>query len=180
MELRRIYTLIDEIFEEGGRALERPLKRVAAAAVIRNPLAGAYHDDLSELMDIGAQLGKLLGERAVAALNGDPPHSYGKAAIVGMAGEREHAAALLHPKLGAPLRAAVSGASAYSSSDLITMSSGRFRFTARGSSWTTISAGAAACSRCDLRLVCMTSASRARWVRVPRNSAARSYWSARP
>ena len=112
MEIKRLFTVIDEIQQEGGRALAQPLKRVAAAAVIHNPLAGAYHEDLSELMDIGEQLGQILGERAVAALGDDRPHSYGKAAIVGMAGEREHAAALLHPKLGAPLRKAVNGGKA--------------------------------------------------------------------
>ena len=84
MELRRLFTVIEETFEEGGRKLDQPLKRVAAAAVIRNPLAGEYQEDLSELMEIGEQLGQLLGERAVAALEGDAPHSYGKAAIVGM------------------------------------------------------------------------------------------------
>lgn len=112
MELRRLFTVVEETFEEGGRKLDQPLKRVAAAAIIRNPLAGKYQEDLGELMEIGEQLGQLLGERAVAALEGDAPHSYGKAAIVGMDGEREHAAALLHPKLGAPLRKAVSGGKA--------------------------------------------------------------------
>ena len=112
MKLNRTYTFIEETYSEGGRELATPLKKVAVAAVIENPLAGRFEDDLSELMDIGAELGKLLGQRAVAQLNGDIPHSYGKAAIVGMNGEREHAAALLHPKLGAPLREAVSGGKA--------------------------------------------------------------------
>ncbi len=109
MQLNRIYTFLEESYAEGGRALDRPLKRSAAAAIIQNPFAGRYVDDLTELMEIGAELGNILGQRAVAGLGGDTPHSYGKAAIVGMGGEREHAAALLHPQLGAPLREAVQG-----------------------------------------------------------------------
>ena len=108
MELVRIRTITDVIYEEGFRQLAKPLRRVAASAVIKNPFAGRYVEDLSELFETGAELGGLLGETAVAQLAGDP-HSYGKAAIVGMDGELEHAAALLHPSLGAPLREAVGG-----------------------------------------------------------------------
>lgn len=112
VEIRRMYLIVEETFEEGGRPVDKPLKRVAAAAVIYNPLAGQYVDDLSPLMNLGGELGKQLGARAVAALGGDAPESFGKAAIVGMGGEREHAAALLHPNLGAPLREAVGGGKA--------------------------------------------------------------------
>ncbi len=112
MVVKRIYTVVEETFREGGRELGRPLKRAAAAAVIENPLAGQYEEDLTTLIEIGEELGKLLSERAVAGLQGDAVHNYGKAAIVGMGGEREHAAALLHPRLGAPLRAAVQGGQA--------------------------------------------------------------------
>jgi hypothetical protein len=78
-------------------------------AVIANPFAARYQEDLTELMDIGEELGGLLGERCVQALGIQPAQaeSYGKAAIVGEGGELEHAAAILHPKLGAPLRKAV-------------------------------------------------------------------------
>lgn len=109
MKLNRVYTFIEEVISEGGRELAQPLKRVAVAAVIENPCAGRFVEDLSELIEIGGELGALLGQRAVAHLDGDAPHSYGKAAIVGMNGEREHAAALMHPQLGAPLREAVNG-----------------------------------------------------------------------
>lgn len=108
MDLARIRTIVDVIHAEGFRDLARPLRRVAAGAVIRNPFAGRYVEDLSELYAAGAELGKLLGETAVAQLQGEA-HSYGKAAIVGMSGELEHAAALMHPSLGAPLRQAVGG-----------------------------------------------------------------------
>jgi hypothetical protein len=78
-------------------------------AVIENPFAGRYQEDLEELMAVGEELGGLLGARAVAALGIAPSEaeSYGKAAIVGEAGELEHAAAILHPRLGKPLRVAV-------------------------------------------------------------------------
>lgn len=112
MELRRVYTVIETIYEEGWRTLDKPLKKVAAAAVIRNPYASSYVEDLSLLFEIGEELGDLLGKRAVVMLEGDAPHSYGKAAIVGVLGELEHAAALLHPKLGDPLRRAVHGGKA--------------------------------------------------------------------
>ncbi len=107
--IRKIVTLTDEIHREMGRAIDPPTRRAAAIAVIENPFAGRYVEDLSDLMEIGAMLGGLLGNRAVAAL-GTPPakvESYGKVALVGENGELEHAAAILHPKLGAPLRNAV-------------------------------------------------------------------------
>ena len=89
-----------------GRDVDPPTRRAAAVAVIENPYAGKYVEDLSELMMIGEELGELLTLRAVAAL-GIPAttvESYGKAAAVGENGEIEHAAAILHPKLGAPVR----------------------------------------------------------------------------
>ncbi len=107
--IRRLVTVVDETHKEMGREIAPPTRRAAAVAVIENPFAGTYQEDLEELMAVGAELGGLLGERAVQAL-GIQPHeaeSYGKAAIVGENGELEHAAAILHPRLGKPLRAAV-------------------------------------------------------------------------
>ena len=82
--------------------------------MIANPCAGRYVEDLSELIDIGEELGALLSERAVAALGipGARVESYGKAAIVGVNGDLEHAAALLHPRMGKPMRAAIGGGEA--------------------------------------------------------------------
>lgn len=111
MQLLRLHTIIDATYEEGFGKLDQPINRVAVGAVIKNPYAGRYFEDLTELIDAGGELGALLGSTAVALLAGSP-HSYGKAAIVGLAGELEHAAALLHPKLGAPLRKAVNGGKA--------------------------------------------------------------------
>jgi hypothetical protein len=103
--------VIEEIVEDGGRPLARPLRKVAAVAVIDNPLASQFVEDLAILIKTGEELGDLLGRRAVAAL-GRPVHSYGKAAVVGTDGEHEHAAAILHPTLGTPFRAAVGGGKA--------------------------------------------------------------------
>jgi hypothetical protein len=111
MEVRRYLTIVEEIWEEGGRKLDPPGKRAAAVAVIKNPYAGLTIEDLTPLIDIGEQLGGILGKMAVDALGIKPEaaENYGKAAIVGEAGEREHAAAILHPKLGTPFRNAVGG-----------------------------------------------------------------------
>ena len=105
-KIRKIVTFVEETHTEMGKAVHPPTRRAAAAAVIENPFAGEYVDDLTELMDIGEELGTLLAEKAVDALNipGPTAESYGKAAIVGENGELEHAAAILHPKLGTPVR----------------------------------------------------------------------------
>ena len=107
--IRKLVVQVDETHREMGRDVNPPTRRALAMAVIANPYAGRYAENLDELIAIGEQLGALLGERCVQALGIAPgqAQSYGKAAIVGEAGELEHAAALLHPKLGAPLRRAV-------------------------------------------------------------------------
>ena len=107
--IRKLVVQVDEVRLEMGRPVEPPTRRAVAMAVIENPCAGRFQEDLSELIDIGEELGGLLGERCVQALGITPARaeSYGKAAIVGERGEIEHAAAILHPKLGAPLRRAV-------------------------------------------------------------------------
>ena len=107
--IRKIATWVEETHIEGGRSISPPTRKAVAAAVIENPFAGRYVEDLAEMMEIGAELGGLLGKKAVAALGvgSDKIESYGKAAMVGENGELEHAAAILHPKLGAPLREAV-------------------------------------------------------------------------
>lgn len=107
--IRKIVTVVEETHKEVDRDISPPTRRAAAVAVIENSFAGSYQEDLDELMEIGAELGGLLGEKCVAALGITPAEaeSYGKAAIVGEDGELEHAAAILHPRLGAPLRKAV-------------------------------------------------------------------------
>ena len=107
--IRKIIVQVDEIHIEMGQAVNPPTRRALAMAVIDNPYAGRYSQNLDELVAIGEELGQVLGDRCVQALGIAPgaAQSYGKAAIVGEAGELEHAAAILHPKLGAPLRKAV-------------------------------------------------------------------------
>ncbi|HET7835276.1 amino acid synthesis family protein [Variovorax sp. J31P207] len=107
--IRKLVVQVDETRKEMGQAIDPPTRRAVAIAVIDNPYAGRYSESLDELIAIGEELGALLGQKAVAALGIAPgqAQSYGKAAIVGEAGELEHAAAILHPKLGAPLRVAV-------------------------------------------------------------------------
>jgi hypothetical protein len=104
--IRKLATFLEETREEMGQSINPPARRVAAVAVIENPYAGKYAEDLSELIAIGEELGELLAQRAVAALgvSGTAVESYGKAAAVGENGEIEHAAAILHPKLGTPVR----------------------------------------------------------------------------
>jgi hypothetical protein len=105
-KIRKIVTFVEETHTEMGQTVNPPTRRAAAAAVIENPFAGRYVQDLTELTEIGEELGTLLTERAVAALGipGPSAESYGKAAAVGENGELEHAAAILHPKLGTPVR----------------------------------------------------------------------------
>ncbi|MEJ6727057.1 MAG: amino acid synthesis family protein [Emcibacteraceae bacterium] len=109
MKIRKTAVWVEETRLEMGKKISPPTRKAVAVAVIENPFAGEYIEDLTPLMDIGAELGGLLGEKCVAALgiSAAAAESYGKAAMVGENGELEHAAAILHPKLGAPLRKAV-------------------------------------------------------------------------
>jgi hypothetical protein len=111
-DIRKVVTAFEELRMEAGRVVDPPVRRVTAAAVLRNPFAGRYVEDLSELVGASVELSELLGAIAVAQLGGRPVHSYGKGGIVGTDGELEHVAAMLHPEFGAPLRAAVGGGTA--------------------------------------------------------------------
>jgi len=114
MEIRKYFTIVEETSIEGGKKVDPPTRKAAAIAVIKNPFAGKYVENLDPLIEVGEALGGILGKRAVEALKISPENaeSYGKAAIVGVDGELEHAAAILHPKLGTPLREAVGGGKA--------------------------------------------------------------------
>lgn len=108
-DIRKIVVTVEETHRESGRGVSPATRKAAAIAVIANPFAGKYVEDLAPLMEIGEELGGLLAQRAVAALGieGGKAESYGKAAIVGENGELEHAAAILHPKMGKPVREAL-------------------------------------------------------------------------
>ncbi|MSQ20640.1 MAG: amino acid synthesis family protein [Betaproteobacteria bacterium] len=108
MQIRKTILTRETVHAEAGRSAARPIHRAAALVVIDNPLTGRFVDDLSPLFDVGAELGERLMPDLVKLL-GHPVVSYGKAAIVGVSGDLEHSAAILHPKLGKPMRGAIGG-----------------------------------------------------------------------
>ena len=110
MELRKIAIFVDDVLSEGGRELASPTRRVAACGVIRNPFAGELPiDDFSELVDISVDAGEVLTQRALEALGEIEPRAYGKGAIVGAAGDLEHGAAMIHIRVGLPMRRQAGG-----------------------------------------------------------------------
>ena len=110
MELRKIAIFVDDVLSEGGRKLASPTRRVAACGVIRNPFAGKPPiDDFSELVDISVDAGEVLTQRALEALGEIDPRAYGKGAIVGAAGDLEHGAAMIHIRVGLPMRRQAGG-----------------------------------------------------------------------
>ena len=111
MNVRKTLQIVETINTDAYGAACDPITRVAALAVISNPFAGKLVEDLSTLFDMGGQLGEQLMDDAVRML-ANPPVSYGKAAIVGIAGDMEQGGAMIHPKLGKPMRAAVGGGDA--------------------------------------------------------------------
>ena len=111
MEIRRVVIVKDTVHAEGGLPASATVTRVAACALIANPSAGRAMDDLSELIGFGAELGEMLAREALTFL-AKPVVSYGKAAIIGVAGDIEHGAAILHPKMGKPMRDAIGGGQA--------------------------------------------------------------------
>lgn len=112
--IRKLVTIMETVEREAGQVVSPPAVRVCCAAVIANPFAGRYVEDLSELIEIGAEMGSLLARRCLdlSGLKPDAIQSFGKAAMIGEAGEIEHAAAALHPSMGAPLREALGGGKA--------------------------------------------------------------------
>lgn len=113
LEVRKLLTVVEEVRSEGGRSDGEPLRKAATAAVIGNPYAGRpYSDDLSELIEPSAELGKLIGERCAEAL-GAAVESHGKAVLVGTAGEQEHGNAVKTTTFGNPFREAFGGGAAW-------------------------------------------------------------------
>ena len=125
-EIRKIVVQVEETLRDAGRAVDPPTRKVVAAAVVTNPYAGRFVEDLAPLYDLGAEVSGLLAERAVAALGVAPNDvtAYGKGAIIGTDGEIEHAAALIHPTFGAPVRAAIGGGAAIIPSTKVIASAG--------------------------------------------------------
>ena len=117
MNIRKIVLTKETVFGEGNRLAAKPITHAVALAVIENPFAGRYVEDLSRLFDMGAELGERLMPELAKLLQGAAV-GYSKAAIVGTSGELEHGHALVHPKLGKPMRAAVGGGKAVISSNV--------------------------------------------------------------
>jgi hypothetical protein len=113
VRIRKIATAIEEIYHEGGPRAETPLLRGAAMAVIENPFAGRYVEDIQPFMEDLKPLGLDLAKRLLALLGGDPARieGYGKASLVGAAGELEHGA-LWHAPGGYAMREVLGGAKA--------------------------------------------------------------------
>ncbi len=103
--LRKTQISVDEIFHEGGPVNETPLRRAAACAVIHNPFAGRYVEEITGFIDDLKPLGLQMAQSLIDALGGDASvvEAYGKGAIVGEAGELEHAA-LWHAPGGYSMR----------------------------------------------------------------------------
>lgn len=116
MRIRKVITLVDEARREAGRPEGIPLRKVAAAAIVNNPFAGRYQDDLSSLVEASAALGKEISEIALHAMGSYPVESYGKAAIIGLSGEQEHGVALLTTVFGNVMRTTAGGGVAWISS----------------------------------------------------------------
>jgi len=114
LEIRGTLTVVDEVRRQAGQTVEPAARKVVATLVMRNPFAGQFVQDLSPLYALGAEAGETLVRVALEALGTDSSKvmGYGKGAIVGLRGELEHAAALLHPAFGAPVRRALGGGKA--------------------------------------------------------------------
>jgi len=111
LHIRKSFMLRETVTSELGHAADRPIVRAVAMAVIGNPFAGRYVDDLTELFEAGRTIGEQLMPDLVRLLS-QSPVSYGKGAIVGVNGEFEHGGACIHPMLGKPMRASVGGGKA--------------------------------------------------------------------
>jgi hypothetical protein len=116
LDIRRTFTFVETRHVEAGRAAQTPLRKVAAVAVIGNPYSGRYVEDLGPMIEASAELGRVLADMALAALAPYRPLSFGKAGIVGLSGEQEHANALLTTTFAEPMRVVAGGGKAWISS----------------------------------------------------------------
>ena len=115
MNIKRVLTFADEVRTEAGQQVAPPLRKVAAVAVLDNPFAGRFEQDLKSLTDASAEIGRHICAIAMALLAA-PAESYGKAALIGLNGEQEHGVAMLTTVFGNEMRAAAGGGKAWISS----------------------------------------------------------------
>lgn len=113
---RRMLCVTDDRWWDAGTRVATPLRKVAVIAVLQNPCAGQPGADLSAMIEASEALGQEMGQRLVALLGGMEVQSYGKGGLVGLAGEQEHANALLTMRFANPLRDAIGGGAAWISS----------------------------------------------------------------
>lgn len=107
---RQVTVVSQDIYSEGGRELKTPSKRVAACGVLHNPHAGkAPIDDFAGLVELSVEAGKVLTARALETLAPLKPRGYGKAVIVGTAGDLEHGASMIHVRIGLAMRQGAGG-----------------------------------------------------------------------
>ncbi len=117
MDIRRLYTVVEETLHDMGQEQPEPLRKVAVVAVIKNPHAGTtYVDDLSDLIDGSVELGKRIAQMASKQMSPYTVESYGKAALIGTGGEQEHGVACLTTVYGNVLRHEIGGGKAWISS----------------------------------------------------------------
>lgn len=116
LRTRRSFVIVEERFEEAGRLADQRLRRVAAVAVMENPYAGRYVEDLRPMIDASVELGESMAKLALVGFGQHEVQSYGKGRIVGLAGEQEHANALLTTAFANPIRAAIGGGDLWISS----------------------------------------------------------------
>ncbi|MBV8744939.1 MAG: amino acid synthesis family protein [Xanthobacteraceae bacterium] len=116
LKIRRTFVITEQRYEETGRVADTPLRRVAAVAVVENPCAGRYVDDLAPLIEDSIRLGAEVGTLALTAFGQYEIQSYGKGGIVGLDGEQEHANALLTTAFANPIRDLIGGGEAWISS----------------------------------------------------------------
>ena len=127
IKIRRTFVVVEDHREEAGRVSNLPLRKVAVVAVVENPFAGRYVEDLKPMIEGSVPLGKELGALALSAMGGHEVQSYGKGGVVGLNGEQEHANALLTTAFANPIRDLLGGGDAWISS-----------FTKKGGPGTTI------------------------------------------
>ena len=116
MPIKRVLTFLDEVRSADGRDVVPPLRKAAAVAIIDNPFAGRFVEDLSPLTRASEAIGREICAIAVRLLAPDQAVSYGKAAIVGSNGEQEHGNAMLTTVFGNVMRDAAGGGKAWISS----------------------------------------------------------------
>src|SRR6056297_1104970 len=110
MQIRKIFTQIEDIQSEAGRDGDTPLRKGVVLGVVKNPFAGQpYREDLSDLTDASAAVGREITARAVEAMAPYEAVSYGKGGVVGLGGEQEHAVAMLTTVYGNVMREAIGG-----------------------------------------------------------------------